>query len=260
MKTKLIDLKKEGTVILTHYRSGGTQLRSMIDTLLDCLKVKFTNIGELDFDTFSDVEFFEQIDVLFSKTNEYKLIQLNNPLVIAFLQSNDKLKEITKRYHVVHLERENKRKCLLSLGVWEEFIHLGLFTDNKKWTLKAMKDFDQKMIDKKLDHRHISLGFHHNMSINPKELYLANTLMYFTQILELTKSIKLRYNLVSVIYEEYEEFNLSFFNKYFGEYNNKDLKHRILSSYNHKIPYYNPNFSVYFSKYVNNLLDQWGID
>ena len=41
----LFDKNKKGTIILSHYRSGGTQLKEVISNVLEA-----DNLGEIDFD------------------------------------------------------------------------------------------------------------------------------------------------------------------------------------------------------------------
>ena len=65
----LIDTTKKGTIILSHYRSGGTQLKSILLSSLDIKSIPSNYIGEIDFDETRD-DFKEQFQTQILHTND----------------------------------------------------------------------------------------------------------------------------------------------------------------------------------------------
>ena len=50
---QMYDKHKKGTIILSHYRSGGTQLLLSLKEVLRINDISYDNLGEWDFDTLS---------------------------------------------------------------------------------------------------------------------------------------------------------------------------------------------------------------
>ena len=89
---KLYDKNKKGTIILSHYRSGGTQLKL---TITRCLNAN--DMGELDF----DLETTDLKKDFYSKLSEdsYSVTLINNPIVISWINNNkDVLKYLEKNF------------------------------------------------------------------------------------------------------------------------------------------------------------------
>ena len=138
---RLYNKNKKGTIILSHYRSGGTQLKEVISNVLEA-----DNLGEIDFDlnntNFED-EFYSKLSL-----ESYGVILVNNPIVISWINSNDKaLQYIKDNFQVVCLKRKDLVKSLLSLGLWERFILSGLFKSYKNWTKENMEQFHQDTLN-----------------------------------------------------------------------------------------------------------------
>ena len=107
---RLYNKNKKGTIILSHYRSGGTQLKEVISNVLEA-----DNLGEIDFDlnntNFED-EFYSKLSL-----ESYGVILVNNPIVISWINSNNKaLQYIKDNFQVVCLNRNVLVKSLWSWG------------------------------------------------------------------------------------------------------------------------------------------------
>lgn len=265
---KLFDFSKEGTIILSHYRSGGTQLRHILNGALRSFNKEHIDLGEIDFDIFSNTQLSDQLGKIFDKENKYKIIQLNNPMVISFLEAHDKFDEITTRFNVVHLERKNKRKNILSLGVWEELIKHKLYGDKKKWTGANFENFHCELVKNPLSVGYIYLGVTNNMNINPPEDYINSIFTQYIQIISINRYIALSYKLPTIAYEQYEEENEKFYNRYLkqyeplvvkGPYNNKrdNLYHQYQDTYSGKIPYFSKDFMEYYDETVQKWIKEW---
>ena len=125
---KLYNKNKKGTIILSHYRSGGTQLKLILSAIL-----KADDLSELDFDL-NQTDLREEFNSKLSNDN-YSVILVNNPITISWINNNQDIFEyLQENFHIVGLKRKDKVKCLLSLGLWERFIASGLFKDYKNWT------------------------------------------------------------------------------------------------------------------------------
>ena len=62
LTSKLIDTNKRGTIIFSHYRSGGTQLKLIVRNVLnDIYKINCKDGGELDFN-FDKLNFKDELD------------------------------------------------------------------------------------------------------------------------------------------------------------------------------------------------------
>ena len=93
----IIDKNKKGTIILSHYRSGGTQLKSII---LNVIGDEFSHnyIGEINFDETQNnlIEQFES--QMLHEDGIYDIILLNNPVVISFLYSTNRFEKLKEEY------------------------------------------------------------------------------------------------------------------------------------------------------------------
>ena len=76
-----IDSSKKGTIILSHYRAGGTQMRQIVQRLLDNKGIPSIDCGEVNVDV-SKLNLLEQVDNQFYNNDPtYKIVLLNNPLI-----------------------------------------------------------------------------------------------------------------------------------------------------------------------------------
>ena len=50
---QMYDKNKKGTIILSHYRSGGTQLLLTLSEMLENSNIDYTNFKEINFDIIS---------------------------------------------------------------------------------------------------------------------------------------------------------------------------------------------------------------
>ena len=124
----LYEKSKKGTIIISHYRSGGTQLLASLEDVLGTAEIEHENKKELNFDTLSGESFLTQSDrLLETKSKKYNIILLNNPLVVCNWHNRGLFEELKRDYVLVVRERKDKIKSLLSLVVWEELIDQNLF-------------------------------------------------------------------------------------------------------------------------------------
>ena len=66
---QLYDKNKKGTIILSHYRSGGTQLLLTLTEMLTGSDIKISNFRELNFDTLSGKSYKAQTEEI--QTQQY---------------------------------------------------------------------------------------------------------------------------------------------------------------------------------------------
>ena len=115
-----IDFNKKGLIVLSTYRSGGTQLTRILDIL--CVQHfqpncddKWVSKGEVEVDIIGDV-LTETMNALYSDEKRFQVWLLNNPLSILALYSNNKFSQLVKDYNIIHLSTLNKANGILSLG------------------------------------------------------------------------------------------------------------------------------------------------
>ena len=84
---ELYNKNKKGTIILSHYRSGGTQLKLIISNILDAEgSTRDSDFGEIDFDLHSVIskkDFYSKL-----KSERYGVTLINNPIVISWINNN----------------------------------------------------------------------------------------------------------------------------------------------------------------------------
>lgn len=256
MQNSFVNTDKKGTIILTHYRSGGTQLRHIIDIFLNFKNIPFINVGEIDVDINSS-NFEEKINDVFFSNSDYKIIQLNNPLVISFCYYKDIFSELKEDFHIVHLERDDASKCLLSLPLWEKFIQEGHY-EKEEWTKDLMIEFHNKLLDRPLRYTQLYTGLHSEYHPNNGIAFANYIVMSFVNILAKNRNISNIHKINTFFYEEYEEYTKDFFVDHFIEYNEVFLN-RVKDTYKRKIPYISSDYLVYFDKEVNKVFENWGL-
>ena len=258
---QMYDKNKKGTIILSHYRSGGTQLLLSLKEVLRINDISYDNLGELDFDTLSGVSFTEQTSNMLKHKN-YAVILLNNSLVISHFYNSGYFDKLSKEYNLVVLERKDKEKALLSLPIWEELINEGLFHKEWKTTLEQTEDminFHKKLLKNKISYKSLHLGWETQMFKSQdgrNEYYYLNYLMKaYQDEINMLHLLSIKYNLHTISYEEYEYSPISL-KKYYNDMENID---KVLNHTNQKIPYIHTNFIDYYDEFVQVVIKDWDL-
>jgi hypothetical protein len=262
----LFNPNKAGTIILSHYRSGGTQMRRFINGICTSTKIPFTDCGEFDLNL-DEESLQEQASKYFEPTDKYKIIQLNNPQSISFLLSTGLLDSIVQNYNIFRVKRNDKKRTLLSLPVWEKLIEQKLFSQPFGYTPEMMDDFGCLLENNTLSPESIHLGLNLELRFKNPTRYLNTILWIFTQSLETLNSIEQRYSIPSIVYEQYEEYSEQFYEEYLMQYEVKPqdedaepkLKTWYRDTYLGKIPYIVDDFEVYFQESVQKAIKEWKI-
>ena len=265
---QLYDKNKKGTIILSHYRSGGTQLLNSLTSVLSSHKIKFHNFKEINFDVLSGKSFTKQTEEIMNHS-EYATILLNNSLVISHFYNQGYFKKLNQEYNLVILERKDKLMSLLSLPVWEELIHKGLFHKDWKTPLEQkqdMTDFHTYLLSKPIPFQNVHLGWENDVFIknnndgSPNQYYYLNYLLKaYQDELNMLKIIKNDFDLYTIYYEDYE-YDPKELSIYFQNDFNKEIVKDILVDNKKKIPYIHRNFIDYFDKYIQRVLKDWKFD
>ena len=136
LTSKLIDTTKKGTIIFSHYRSGGTQLKLIVRNVLnDIYKINCKDGGELDFN-FDKLDFKDELDIKLNfkwwknnfdhlkfEDDDYGVLLVNNPFAIQWIRQHPLLVEkLKKDYCLIGVTRKDKIKSMLLLPLWFRFI------------------------------------------------------------------------------------------------------------------------------------------
>ena len=271
IKCKLFDSSKKGTIIFSHYRSGGTQLKLIIRNVLnDFYKVNCKDGGELEFD-FDKIDFkneFERkinfqwwknnFDHLQFTDDNYGVLLINNPFSIQWIRNNhEQLNYIKENYHVIGVSRRDIIKSMLSLPLWVRFIETGLFESQLSWTDEAMLKFHNDTIDNPIDYAQIHLGYFsifENVSKEPQN-HLHQMIRHLLDEFTILKLFCQELNCDLLNYEDYE-FNKEFLLDYLPK--EKDIHRVVKDTYKGKIPYVSNDYSVYYDKVVRDIIKSWG--
>lgn len=257
----MIKLHKKGVLILSTYRSGGTQLLNIVDMFCSDKGINYENTGEIDVDIDTQNIRKDSIDQIFHNFTEgkFKLILLNNPVVIHSIFVSGLFDRIVEEYEVVYLHRQDREKCLLSLGLWERFIKADLFKSSDLWTEENMLEFHNKLIKDPIPFSEVTLGLVDSMYKNKGSLITLNTkLMQFSCNLSMNKFIADKYKLLTLAYEEYERTPEMLFTKYFLDTTDR-FKEAVKRSYRDKIPYVSSRYRDYYDYTTKRALDDWQI-
>jgi hypothetical protein len=264
----MINLKKRGVIILTHYRSGGTLLRTLLDKLIP----NSETVGEIDFvegsydnDTTVDYkkvlkETFESVDLIGS--HKYKIIQLNNPLVISYLCAIEYFSYLQKHFSIIHLERKDIKKSLLSLPLWEEKIQFE--KKHKTLTEEELKiKFHNYLLRNKISYQNIYTGIHFAFPNNENHRnYLDYQLMLLTNRLHLNRYLRDKYNLFSLTYEDFEnDFKEPIYKLLSSvEPDREKINSHIRYFQKHgKVKYENEDYLNYFDDKVKQVFKYWDL-
>jgi len=257
----MIQLHKKGVIILSTYRSGGTQLLNILDMFCSDRGLSYENTGEVDVDIDTQTVRKSSIDQILHNYTEgkFKLILLNNPVVIHDLYVSDTFDRILEEYEVIYLYRKDREKCLLSLGLWERFIKAGLFASSDLWTEENMLEFHNQLIKDPIPFPEVTLGSVDSMYKNKGSLTTLNSkLMQFSSNLTMNKLIADKYKLITLTYEEYESNPETLFSKYFLDTTDR-FKDAVKRSYKDKIPYVSSRYRDYYDYTTKRALDDWQI-
>ena len=254
----LYNPNKKGTIILSHYRSGGTRLLST--TWLSIGEKNTTNFKEWNHslsNTEKEVDTgttnpSEHLYSLLKSTDKYSLILINYPVDIVNFYQNKVFDKLKDDYEVVVLERKDKVNCFLSLPLWEMFIKTGLFKNPKKWTKENMMKFHKDMINYKIGVDGLSLGY------TTETPHINGLLKSFISDILMLRTISNEYNFPIIYYEDFEN-NEEYFFKLFP---NIDKEHVLNASKinNRKIPYVTNDYTEYYDEQVIKHLEGWKLN
>jgi len=261
----MINLNKKGTVILTHYRSGGTQLRSILHGVLEYIyEVPIDDTWELNFDDQDyGFDYNKYLTEIFCKEpNGYQTIQLNNPMVSSYIESTDWMEKIIKDYEVIVLERTDIKKALLSLPLWEKFIKEGYYDLGPDgWTSGNMNIFHNTLKKDPIRYTEIYQGIHFEFNDwKNYRKYLDFQLMLFLNRIRSNRYIASKYSLPVIYYSEYE-FETT--DKFIHRFKLKDgsdksrLRGMIDTTRKHKIPYIEQDYLEYFDDKTKQVFKYW---
>ena len=264
----LYDDTKQGTIILSHYRSGGTQLLLALTEILLNLKKLHVNLKELDFDITSGESFITQTEkLLWPPKTRYTTVLLNNSMILCNWYNRNYFDELNEKYNLVVLERKNKLKCLLSLPVWEQLIKHGLYDkkfENEHDKKEAMIKFHEHLLENPIPYNNIHLGWENDIFTKKthqhlNEYYYMNYLLKaFQEEINTLHCIESKYNLKKIWYEDYEH-DSSNLHEYFQNVD-EEVRTKALKDTDRKIPYVTNNFLEYFDEFTKQTLLNWNFD
>jgi hypothetical protein len=256
-----LDYSKKGIIILSHYRSGGTQLLSILSMILEDINIEHHNCGEIEIQGDS-LNFIDTInDRFFNRSDDkFSLHLLNSPLSIHQLYYSGGFKKLNEQYEIINLERNDKINSLLSLALWERFIATGLFADSSLWTPENMLDFHTSLIQSPIPFTEITLGMS-DVLYDKNQIYrmVNDKLQSFNTLICLLCKIKEEFILPNLTYEEYEHDPSAIYRKYFPFVSEK-CKLAIDNTYKGKIPYPSKNYIEYYDSQTAKALKLWGIE
>ena len=94
-----LDYSKKGIIILSHYRSGGTQLLSILSMVLDDINIEHHNCGEIEVRS-DNLNFIDTINSRFFNRpdDKFSIHLLNSPLSINQLYYSGSFKKLNEQY------------------------------------------------------------------------------------------------------------------------------------------------------------------
>tara|TARA_R100000027_G_scaffold30777_2_gene22518 strand:+ start:742 stop:1524 length:783 start_codon:yes stop_codon:yes gene_type:complete len=253
----IIDTNKKGTIILSHYRSGGSQLKLATLRALEESNTDFIDLNEINFNVDSEVPFDKQLNKLIT-SDKYVLTLVNNPLTINYIYTKQIFKQLNEDFVIVGLKRKDKLKTLLSLGVWEELIHQDLY-GKKNITESEMVEFHNHLLENKLPYHTIHLGWESNPFTtnknNSPKFYLNYLIKIYLDECRLLDNVISEFNIPIIYYEDYE-YNSSYLKKLFL---NLEIDIDFTADTDMKIPYHSRKFEKYYEPYVTSILKDWSL-
>lgn len=261
-----IDFGKKGLIVLSTYRSGGTQLTRIIDKL--CVQHfqpncddKWVSKGEIEVGIVGDVLTLT-LDALYSDEKRFQVWLLNNPLSILALYSNNKFGQLANDYNIIHLSRLNKANGILSLGLWERMIEHGAFSseamEKGRFSQSRMEDFHAHLLKNPLTYIDVSLGYNAFDEYKASLETVGAKLMIWTYQDNMNKCLAGLYKLPVLFYEEYEHDYENFLKNHFP-WANDETREEIKQTYRYKIPYIYKDYRKYYQDDIIKLMNEWGI-
>tara|TARA_R100000005_G_C4946739_1_gene168942 strand:- start:206 stop:979 length:774 start_codon:yes stop_codon:yes gene_type:complete len=254
----LYNPNKKGTIILSHYRSGGTRL--IQTSWLAIGEKNTTNLSEWNHTIAHSSSEYETgvpnpSEFLFralEKCEKYSLLLINYPVDICNFHNNGVFEKLKDDYEIVVLERKNKINCFLSLPLWEMFIKSGLFKNPKKWTKENMMQFHKDRINYKIGVKGLSLGY------TTQTPHINGLLKDFTSDILMLRTISDKYNFPIIYYEDYENNEEHFVNLF----PNIDKEHvlKVAKITNKKIPYVSNDYTEYYHEDVVKHIKGWKLN
>ena len=253
----MIDLEKKGTIILSRYRSGGTQLSHILNEYYILKGYKCEELGEFDIVIDDGVdsqiyEFFNPHDSL------KKVILLNNPKAISYFEKTNYFEKLLENYNIIFLNRKDKEKNLLSLPLWECLIHAGLYDYEGDDVEERMKQFHEDLVKNPINYRKVYLGHHIDLIESQYENHLNLIIYLLLSEWRLLKSISSKYGIKEIYYEDYEYDLNSFLTNNFNITDKKELD--IFAHLHRKINYISKDYRIYFDEETNKILNIWNLN
>ena len=251
----LYNPNKKGTIILSHYRSGGTRL----------LSTTWLSIGEKNTTYFSEwnhslsnnekevdtgtINPSEHLYKLLDGADKYSLLLINYPVDILNFYQNGVFDKLKDDYEIVVLERKDKVNCFLSLPLWEMFIDSGLYYNHNDWSEKNMKEFHEERLNNLIDTDSLSLGY------TTQTPHINGLLKDFISDIHMLQKIQKEYNFTKIYYEDFKD-NIEYL---FSHFPSIDKKHilKVGKITDKTIPYVSNDYKIYFTDEVNKHLEGW---
>lgn len=262
----MIKFNKRGIIILSQYRSGGTQLKQILVRAAEYKGLQGRDRGEVDVNT-SNTKFKDELyNKFFTNLDEFKVILLNNPVVVSNVCSTNLIEKLNKEFEIIHLERKDAAKCILSLPLWERFIKKGLFKDKELWTEDNMLEFHNELMANRIPFTEITLGGSDMIYSNKGSIETLNEkLRAFSTQRRLLRCIAKNLGIITMYYEDYENTPEILFTKYLDFLSDNiepeiaSVRKFIKGTYKDKIPYYHSNYSIYYDTKTNEALTLWNL-
>jgi len=258
---KDLDFNKQGIIILSQYRSGGTQLCSFYQHICEEIfgdKGHWRVDGELD-TTLEDINIYDDAMSKFYKDDSiFKVFLLNNPIAILALERKKAFFKLSEDFNIVSLSRLNSANGVLSLGLWEHIIHKGIFKKHPNIPDEDLDNLHRDLIANPLSYRDFTLGYDGIVKNDGTKRSINSMLQRWSYQDTIIKLISQKHNLTHLFYEEYEESPELFLNTHFPNASETTVE-RIKETYRYKIPYRVTDYRKYFIKDIVKLLDQWEI-
>lgn len=250
---------KKGIIILSNYRAGGTQFQQFVEVLTYQHGLVPFTCGEIDTSFFDYPLSYTENQLNGIYDDKFKIYLLNNPIAISALNANNKFEDLIDNYEFVYLYRKNTVNSLLSLGLWEEFIKVGLFKNRNLWTDINMHNFHNNLIEHPIPFTDVTLGFSTDVFRSTDLVKDFNfKCMVFSNQVRLNKFIANKFNMQEVSYEEYEFEPENFFKSRLT-YLTEESKDKIRKTYRYKIPYVSENYLDYYDNITKLYLKEWGL-
>ena len=248
----LYNPNKKGTIILSHYRSGGTHL--MLTAWLSIGEKNTTNFSEWKYNEhdYTNSTSYKKLYDLLESADKYSLLLINHPVDLYHFYQNNVFEKLKDDYEIVILERKNKVNCLLSLPLWEMFIKSGLFKDSKLWTKENMNKFHEEMLNDKIGTKGITLGYTNQTS------HLNGLLKDFVADIHLLHKIENKYGFKKIYYEDFEH-DSGEICSWFPTIEKDIVVEKFYQTLN-KIPYVSDNYLDYYTDGVRDFIKGWKID